>query len=51
MVTGLFGRVPRAGERIESQGVAFEVVRTDTRTLQTVLVEQLSPAADPPHHA
>lgn len=51
MVTGLFGRVPRAGERIESQGVAFEVVRTDARTLQTVMVEQLSPAAGPPHHA
>jgi Mg2+/Co2+ transporter CorC len=33
--------VPRRGERIEVDGLAFEVLRADARTVQTLLVERL----------
>jgi magnesium and cobalt transporter len=41
VVTSHFGRVPRRGERIEVDGLAFEVLRADARTVQTLLVERL----------
>ena len=45
LVTEQFGRVPRRGERVEIDGVRFEVLRADARQAQLLLVERLPWAA------
>jgi magnesium and cobalt transporter len=42
LVTDQFGRVPRRGEHIDLQGFRFEVLRTDARQLDVLLVERLA---------
>ncbi|MEZ5741160.1 MAG: transporter associated domain-containing protein [Burkholderiaceae bacterium] len=39
-VTDQFGRVPRRGEKVVLEGLRFEVLRTDPRQLQMLLVER-----------
>jgi len=39
-----FGRMPKRGERISFEGLAFQVLRADSRRLHSVLVEKLPPA-------
>lgn len=51
LITDHFGRVPRRGEHVEKGGLNFEVLRTDPRKLQMLLVERVagvsrSPAQD-----
>jgi len=38
-----FGRMPKRGERISFEGLAFQVLRADSRRLHSVLVEKLPP--------
>jgi len=41
LVTEQFGRVPRRGDHVTMQGLRFEVLRADARSLQLLLVERL----------
>ncbi len=43
LVSGQLGRVPRPGERVELDGVRFEVLRADVRQVQLLLVERMPP--------
>ncbi|MCL4185009.1 MAG: CBS domain-containing protein [Burkholderiaceae bacterium] len=43
LVTDQFGRVPRRGERVDLNGVRFEVLRADARQAQLLLAERLPP--------
>ena len=45
LVTDHLGRVPRRGERVELQGVRFEVLRADSRQAHLLLAERLPAAA------
>ncbi|HRO61010.1 MAG TPA: transporter associated domain-containing protein [Burkholderiaceae bacterium] len=40
LVIDRLGRVPRQGERLEIDGLAFEVLRADPRQIQVLMVEQ-----------
>jgi magnesium and cobalt transporter len=40
LVVNGFGRVPKRGEKIEIDGVRFEILRADSRRLHTILVEK-----------
>jgi len=42
LVTDTLGRVPRRGERVEIDGLAFEVLRADARQVHLLLVERLA---------
>lgn len=46
LITDQFGRVPRRGETVVQDSLRFEVLRTDPRQLQTLLVQRV--AADEP---
>jgi magnesium and cobalt transporter len=39
-VISLFGRLPKRGEQIESEGVNFQVLRADSRRLHVLLVDK-----------
>ncbi len=41
LVLNCFGRMPKRGERIVFEGLAFQVLRADSRRLHSVLVEKL----------
>lgn len=43
LVLNRFGRMPKRGERIIFEGLAFQVLRADSRRLHSVLVEKLPP--------
>jgi magnesium and cobalt transporter len=45
LITDHFGRVPRRGDSVQLANLRFEVLRTDARQLEIVLVEILSPNA------
>ncbi len=45
LVVSRFGRMPKRGERVTFDGLAFQVLRADSRRLHSVLVERLPPAA------
>ena len=45
LVTDHLGRVPRRGERVELEGVRFEVLRADSRQAHLLLAERLPSAA------
>ncbi len=40
LVTDQFGRVPRRGEHVALEGIRFEVLRTDARQVQLILIER-----------
>ena len=44
LVTDQLGRVPRRGERVNLNGIQFEVLRSDARQAHLFLVERLTPA-------
>ncbi len=44
LVTDQFGRVPKRGEYVALEGIRFEVLRTDARQVQLILVERLPPS-------
>lgn len=41
LVTGRFGHLPKRGERIDFDGLAFQVLRADSRRIHALLVERL----------
>ncbi len=43
LILNRFGRMPKRGERISFEGLAFQVLRADSRRLHSVLVEKLPP--------
>ena len=43
LILNRFGRMPKRGERISFEGLAFQVLRADSRRLHSVLVERLTP--------
>jgi magnesium and cobalt transporter len=45
LVLARFGRMPRRGESVLIDGLAFQVIRADSRKLHTLLVEPRPPAA------
>ncbi len=47
LVLNRFGRMPKRGERITFGGLAFQVLRADSRRLHSVLVEKLHSGTDP----
>jgi magnesium and cobalt transporter len=46
VVVDLFGHLPKRGERLDFAGLAFQVLRADSRRLHAILVERLPPAVD-----
>ena len=46
LVINRFERMPKRGERIAFDGLAFQVLRADSRRLHSVLVEKLPPAGN-----
>ena len=46
LILNRFGRMPKRGERISFEGLAFQVLRADSRRLHSVLVERLPPTED-----
>ncbi len=46
LVLNCFGRMPKRGERIVFEGLAFQVLRADSRRLHSVLVEKLHSGSD-----
>ena len=49
LVTEQFGRVPRRGERVDLEGLRFEVLRADARQLQLLMVERLPQPTEAEH--
>jgi magnesium and cobalt transporter len=43
LVISLFGRLPKRGEQISTQGLTFQVLRADSRRLHVLLVEPPKP--------
>jgi magnesium and cobalt transporter len=48
IVMNRFGRLPKRGERITFEGLAFQVLRADSRRVHSVLVEKLTPPNESP---
>jgi magnesium and cobalt transporter len=46
LVLSLFGRLPKRGETVSLDGIAFQVIRADSRKIHTLLVER-RPAPGP----
>ena len=46
-MTDQFGRVPHRGESVVLEGIRFEVLRADERSLQLVLAERVPPEVSP----
>jgi magnesium and cobalt transporter len=45
LVLSLFGYVPKRGEEISAQGYQFRILRSDSRSVQTILLSPLSSVA------
>ncbi len=41
LVVNLFGRMPKRGERVDTQGLSFQVLRADSRRLHVLLVDRI----------
>ena len=46
LITEHFGRVPRRGDTVEMESLRFEVLRSDARQVELLLVERLPPRAE-----